>query len=253
MSEYLYRYIGFETFVGMVQNQALTFVFPELWEDPKESNNFYELLASKSNELEKLFLIAIYYKTYGQCWTRLSESDAMWRIYSNGNRAVRVKVLSEKLKCLDDVSIVPVEYSDDHFVPSNDSSDFNKSLSRKRMAFEHEKEVRLLISYKFEDDDDVQKHIKGVLAITEHPQRVQILESLFPDLDMKAQVEKLFELTNMGKNAQKTKNISFAHITDFIAGVMVHPQAPDWYVEIVQEFCKRNNITFEGKSELYCE
>lgn len=253
MSEYLYRYIGFETFVGMIQNQALTFVFPELWEDPKEGNSFYELVGTKSSAYERLFLIALYYKTYGQCWTRLSESDAMWRIYSNGNRAIRIKVSVDKLELLENVSIVPVEYTENSFTPINKSSDFYKSLSQKRTAFEHEKEVRLLTSYKFEDDDDIEKHIKGVLAVCKHPQSVQIIESLFPNTDMDIQVEKLFELTNMGKNAQKTKNISFAHITDFIAGVMVHPQAPDWYVEIVQEFCKRNNIPFEGKSELYCE
>ena len=30
MSEYLYRYISFESFVGLVQNKALTFVLPKL-------------------------------------------------------------------------------------------------------------------------------------------------------------------------------------------------------------------------------
>ena len=33
MAQYLYRYISFETFVGMVQKQALTFVLPKVWDD----------------------------------------------------------------------------------------------------------------------------------------------------------------------------------------------------------------------------
>ena len=36
MQGYLYRYIPFETLVGMVQSKSLTFVLPELWDDPKE-------------------------------------------------------------------------------------------------------------------------------------------------------------------------------------------------------------------------
>ena len=253
MSDYLYRYIGFETFVGMIQNQALTFVFPELWEDPKEGKSFYELVSTKSNVYERLFLIALYYKTYGQCWTRLSESDAMWRIYSNNKRAIRIKVSVDKLEQLEDVSIVSVVYTDNPYVPISNSFDFYKSLSQKRMAFEHEKEVRLLTSYKFVDDDDIEKHVKGVLAVGKHPKSVELIESLFPNIDVDIQVERLFELTNMGKNAQRTKKISFAHIPEFISGVLVHPLAPEWYVEIVREFCKRNDVPFEGKSELYCE
>lgn len=40
MEEYLYRYISFDAFVGMIQSQSLTFVLPELWDDPKECASF---------------------------------------------------------------------------------------------------------------------------------------------------------------------------------------------------------------------
>lgn len=36
-----------------------------------------------------------------------------------------------------------------------------------------------------------------------------------------------------------------------IQNVIVHPFAPDWYIDIVKEFCKKFNVPFSGKSSLY--
>jgi len=49
MPQYLYRYISFETFVGMVQKQALTFVLPKVWDDPKERTAFYSFIEKREN------------------------------------------------------------------------------------------------------------------------------------------------------------------------------------------------------------
>lgn len=40
-------------------------------------------------------------------------------------------------------------------------------------------------------------------------------------------------------------------ISDFLEGVMVHPIAPQWYVDIVEDICRLRNINFEGQSEIY--
>ena len=63
----LYRYVSFESFVGMIQQRSLTFVLPELWIDPKESAPFQHLAESCNNLFEQLMLYAIHLKTYCQC------------------------------------------------------------------------------------------------------------------------------------------------------------------------------------------
>ena len=248
----LYRYISFETFVGMVQNSSLTFVLPALWEDPKEDVPFLQLLDQKESAAETALLIATHNKTYAQSWSELAESDAMWRIYSYNNRALRIKVNKKKLSLLDSVYTIPVKYSDEPFkCEGNDMEMLLSSLAYKRTTFCHEKEIRLVSTHKFEDKQDVEMHIKAICIQHKHPDRLKILESMFPELEIEEKMDKIIELLNRGDKRRETKEISYAHIPDFIDGVMVHPLAPEWYVEIVKEFCKRNNICFEGKSKLY--
>lgn len=40
-------------------------------------------------------------------------------------------------------------------------------------------------------------------------------------------------------------------ITNTKMGVMVHPLAPKWYVDIVEDICASKKIKFEGQSEIY--
>lgn len=35
---------------------------------------------------------------YGQCWSELEESDALWRIYSYGNHSIQIQTTDEYLK-----------------------------------------------------------------------------------------------------------------------------------------------------------
>ncbi len=249
---FLYRYISFETFVGMVQNNALTFVLPLVWDDPQEETPFVKLMNQNASAVQMAFLIAIHNKTYAQSWSELAESDAMWRIYSYNNRGVRIKIKKDKIDLLDGVRAVPVKYSDKPFeCETFDEETLYSSLAYKRTAFGHEQEVRLISTYKYQDEQDAQQHVKAVFIQHEHKDRVKMLESMFPDKEWEDKFDCLIELLNIGKKRKNTKEISYAHIPDFIEGVMAHPLAPDWYVEIVKEFCKRNNIPFEGKSKLY--
>ena len=250
--DYLYRYISFEAFVGMVQKNALTFVLPLIWDDPQEETPFELLISKKESATQMAFLIALHNKTYAQSWSELAESDAMWRIYAYNNRAVRIKVKKDKINLLDGVRAIPVKYSDEPFdCETFDEETLFSSLAYKRIAFCHEKEVRLISSYKYQDKQDAQQHIKAVYIQHDHPDRVKILESMFPNLEFEEKLDRIIELLNIGDKCKKTKDISYEHIHDFIDGVLVHPLAPEWYVEVVQDFCKRNNIPFEGKSNLY--
>ena len=125
------------------------------------------------------------------------------------------------------------------------------AISRKRLAFNHEQEVRLIKHYRFIGEDDLGKHIKALLAINDHPQKFELLENLYPGLSLDDQVYSIANLLNIGKGRKKTLEISFADIPNFIDSILVHPLAPDWYVDIVREYCARNNVLFDGRSQLY--
>lgn len=252
MCEYLYRYVSFESFVGMIQQQSLTFMLPEVWIDKKESAPFQHLVESCDNIYERLMLYAVHQKTYCQCWSRLAESDAMWQIYSYNNRAIRIRIKQCNVSHLDDVNVIPVEYSDDLMVePKKGMEAYLYAISRKRVAFDHEKEVRLIKHYKFIGKDDLEKHIKALFVINDHPQKFEVLENLYPGLPLEAQIQGIVNFLNIGNERKKTLEISFADIPNFIDSILVHPLAPDWYVDIVREYCVRNNVPFDGRSQLY--
>lgn len=40
-------------------------------------------------------------------------------------------------------------------------------------------------------------------------------------------------------------------ISEFLEGVMMHPTASMWYVDIVRDICQSKNIKFDGQSEIY--
>lgn len=251
--EFLYRYISFESFVGMVQKNALTFVLPSIWDDPQENIPFIQFVDRIDTAFNKAFFVAMHNKIYAQSWSSLSESDAMWRIYAYNNRAVRIKVSRSKLDLLDNVKVVPVTYSDEPFdCEKVDIGAFNSSLAYKRTAFSHEQEVRLIKGFKYRDDQDIELHIKALMVVNEHPQYLEVIDSVFPGMEFEEKLVELIKLLNLGKYSKKTCDISCSHIPGFIEGVLVHPMAPDWYIEVVQEYCKQNNIPFEGKSTLYC-
>lgn len=251
--EYLYRYIGLDSFVNMVQNQALHFVLPSMWEDPAETFAYEELLGRQSDPLMIALLAAIKHKIYAQCWTRLSESDAMWRIYSYGNRALRIRINAENIALLPDIQRIDVIYEDDvekAFASVDKENEWQIAWAIKRSAFSHEQEVRLIQWYRFEDEGDIKEHIKMWLALhrEEQEERARIIQSFDNDID-KA-VDAIIDKLN-ATDKIKTKAIPFHHIPDFIAGVMVHPLAPQWYVETVRQYCADHNIPFDGQSTLY--
>ena len=251
-SEFLYRYISFETFVGMVQKNALTLVLPSEWDDPQENSPFEQFVAKIESDLEQAFFVAMHNKIYAQSWSELSESDAMWRIYAYNNRAVRIKISKNKLDQLDEVKAVPVIYSDEAFdCKKIDERAFFSSLAYKRTAFSHEKEVRIIKRFRYRNTEDAELHIKALMVVNEHPQMRDVLDSVFPEMTIEEKVKELVSLLNVGKEIKKTYDVSFSQIPDFIEGVLVHPMAPEWYVDVVREFCVRNNVPFEGKSKLY--
>jgi len=75
----IYRVFSFERLEEVFQRRILTLVKPKLWEDP-----FENFILNSTGFLPdgREFQILFRNNFYGQCWSLLRESDAMWRIYS---------------------------------------------------------------------------------------------------------------------------------------------------------------------------
>lgn len=101
--------------------------------------------------------------TYAQCWSKHPETDAMWRCYSYGNKAIRIRTRDDKLlshtkKIFPEdeqfkVYLEKVNYDlDKKSAMEQQISQMKNSLLvhetyfPERIAFKHEGEYRLLIA-----------------------------------------------------------------------------------------------------------
>jgi hypothetical protein len=148
----------FEHVVGLFETAQNVLVPPRKWEDPFE--NF--ILKSPVGISGELGDFAFHDDFYGQCWTLHTASDAMWRIYSPTNRAIRLKTTIRKLYEGLNVHVggegpfahigkvrylkkgALGAYLDGGVSLETDASGIADTLLVKRWAFQHEKEVRLL-------------------------------------------------------------------------------------------------------------
>ena len=116
MRKHLYRFISFEDFINLVINNKDKFVRPSVWDDGYEGYLFSSL---DSPEDVRHIVSEMYYNlcprnyyaipdnyfrmwhskwfTYAQCWSEHPETDAMWRCYSYGNKALRIRTREDKL------------------------------------------------------------------------------------------------------------------------------------------------------------
>ncbi|EIU7189495.1 DUF2971 domain-containing protein [Pseudomonas aeruginosa] len=148
---FLYRIVRFDHAVEVLKGN-LHFSHPSSWDDPYETHIKHE------------FDHAI----FGQCWTKSSVSDAMWRIYSPNMLGVRLRTTREKLESamqsytknnpgfkrrLRDVEYLrPIKYRDKvagieqqmQLIVSSPSLAADM-LCLKRDAFKHENEVRAIL------------------------------------------------------------------------------------------------------------
>src|SRR4028119_594160 len=139
-------------------------VKPARWDDPLEN---YVLRVAMRAFMDRPHNFDFTKKDrfYGQCWSTIEESDAMWRIYSPEKSGVKVKTTIRKL--LDSLAASPEATSGEYFIgrvkyladktlkqklqnrewlslePVNSYSQAS-SLLFKRREFTHEQEVRLI-------------------------------------------------------------------------------------------------------------
>ena len=259
MSKKLFRYIGFEDFINLAINNKDRFVRPSSWEDKYEgylfshmettedvhqivSEMYYNLCPRNYYAIPDNYFRMWHSKwfTYAQCWSKHPETDAMWRCYSYGNRAIRIRTRDDKLlvhteKIFPDkeqfsVYLGKVSYDlnkksvlEQQIRQMKDSLLAHETYFHKRPAFRHEGEYRLLIA------DNSLYSAEG-----------------FSSFGVK------FKRPDWNRNGDNNVRIEDAgDISEFLEGVMVHPLAPQWYVDIIRDICQSKKIKFDGQSEIY--
>lgn len=94
----------------------------------------------------RAYTLALRNSTYVSCWSQGPESEAMWRLYCEGHEGVAMVTTLAKLRgslAQADVVISPVRYID-YREETPPGRDYFQQLVHKRVAFEHEREVRVL-------------------------------------------------------------------------------------------------------------
>lgn len=168
----IYQIIPVKYLIKTILNQKLRFNnILHSWEDP------YELFLLKQNiEVEgwskNEFISRLKDNYYGQCWSLIKDSDAMWRIYSQDKESVRIKTsVIKMINVLDQTRgmmwYAPhfgvVDYKNNIQLVNwmNDALEggsgkllqaFTDSLFVKRTEFAHENEVRFIISKPIEEN-----------------------------------------------------------------------------------------------------
>jgi hypothetical protein len=205
---FVYRIISVERLFEIFEKRVNTLVKPLLWDDPFE--NFIQGIKGQLPS-GQLVEFAQRYDFYGQCWTLVGASDAMWRIYSSDKRAVRIKVrIKTLLESLAPtakgvVLVGKVHYLDGEemlkwarrVIRDDEDPDvrlIGRTLLAKRKAFEHEQEVRLLCFDTADGDGKLfQYHIEPEAFIED-----MVVDPRLPTNQATALIEEIKEKTHFG-------------------------------------------------------
>lgn len=177
----VYRIFSKERLFELFTSRENVLVRPRMWEDPFENFILTSPVRTARGELGEF---AFHEDVYGQCWSLLQASDAMWRIYSADKTGVRVRTTIHKLASSlsaplgewahAQAFIGKVRYLPDAelrtfattiFSQGIDPCRIAQSLLVKRHAFSHEREVRLL----YLEKDSQRKHARGLYRYAVDP------------------------------------------------------------------------------------
>jgi len=224
----LYRYIAFESFVDLVQSQSLCFFYPPVaWDDTYEGFLFRAMKTPLGREKIFGILNSIKQKQVAEimlsdtilnqarylCWSRAKDSLALWSIYHYMNKTIMICTTSQKIQLL--------KYD-------------NRCVSLMK--------VNYVKSYSLEDE------IKTIL--TDPISTPEIFRTKRVDFKHENEVRAYIGTVRKIEPTSPIR-VPVPNISDFIEGVMVHPNAPTWYVRVVEEYCRINSIRFLGQSKLY--
>lgn len=274
----LYRIISLETFLDIVLNKRERYVRPATWEDTFEGYLFSKL---ENQEEKKKIVEYLYYDVcskdcqkvitnmmhldhskkyvYGQCWSELEESDALWRIYSYGNHSIQIQTTDEYLKELIQQknirgTIRKIEYdmiSESDLLKTQMSQLAEAECAytpflHKRKAFEHEKEHRILI-YNSQYD--------GVTGFKTYAAMKNYIDDIKGTIsDNNLAIDLLMK--NIGSMTSKDEVVNNYYINNidlnkYIKKITINPLAEEWYVDLIKKLCSTHNLPLCEKSDLY--
>lgn len=182
----LYRIISLESFLSLLLNSEDRLVRPiDCWEDTYEGfllrmieqqddkcrevvDRIYRDISKESVDktiINLAKLIRCRFTCYCMCWSRKKDSDALWRIYSYDKKAIQLVSSEERIsKTIADANfdednylIEDIQYDEKDDMLSlrklfEPSSKIHDTFLHKRTAFDHEKEVRVILHNVFDWD-----------------------------------------------------------------------------------------------------
>ena len=213
----LYRIISLETFIDLLHNKRERYVRPETWDDNYEGYLFGKIENSKDR---RKIIEDVYYNVcprnytatinnllklehgkyfvYGQCWSTLSDSDALWRIYSYSHHAIQIKTTDVRIKNLlktkADIlyEIRKVKYDvepednlmHEQVMQLKEAKIIYEPFFHKRKAFKHEAEVRVLV------DDTCRNQVAGMSSMGATWKIDEKMEEISQDVEKLNEIEK---------------------------------------------------------------
>lgn len=167
----VWKYMDFQKFVSILDKKALFFASPELFEDGYEGCHTYadmrdaHLLRDSCDDPKEQNMLTMRIlrmrstddkkeKVVVNCWHENNfESTAMWKLYTENDKGVAIQSNFKRLKeCFDNcktvIHIGKIKYLDYNNDDSkiSDANDYLPFL-RKRQSFEHEHEIRVIVSF----------------------------------------------------------------------------------------------------------
>ncbi len=247
----VWRYMDFTKFVSFIESRCLYFTRADNFDDPFEGS-LPKITVAARNEVEKRRVLSRpdvpekfkdvilkqiastgeinqrWLKFYAiNCWhINEHESAAMWRLYLKSNEGIAIQSTYRKLResIIDDekVYLGTVKYIDyekdfiSHYYDKNSTNDFTYNgfspLIHKRKSFEHELEVRALIS---RPPTTVEVSATGEERIGYY------LDTIAHGVKVRVSVERLVEK------------------------IYVAPSAPDWLFDLVNSVSQQYGFKFE--------
>jgi hypothetical protein len=153
----IYRIDSLDRFYEILDKRALTFIRPTKWCDPLENIVFNAKMLRDGKEYEHPGKS----KIYAQCWTRESDSYALWQIYAKDQPGIRMETRFDNLRIISAKNngefyygMVQYLYKKDlDALPQNKallkgissekiSEQHIKTLLIKRKSYRYEKEIR---------------------------------------------------------------------------------------------------------------
>lgn len=232
-NDLIWRYLSLSKFISLIETGSLFLTRVDLFNDlfegtlPKTDNELWRksLPSDNSHNWDQMLPIyrqALRKNTHVNCWhLNNEESEAMWKLYCGSNEGIAIQSTYQKLKDsiqnskLEIGLIRYINYETESFPPLQGNfyaPNFAHPFMHKRIAFEHEREVRVIkIDYSIWS---------------------QIISA---DLNQLQQIN-----TPLGISHK-------VNVEELVQKIYIHPLAPTWYFDVVQAVISKYSLNVEVK------